>query len=938
MAMSGSPTAASAPWQRFLLPLLALLSVALTVVYVVDVRSASKHVSPCEMTWSWPVYSELDWVRHPTYKLHAVHMHEYRPALTGVPVLFIPGHLGSHKQARSIARHLWDIDPELFDVFALDFNDELTGLSGQFVLDQATFTNDAVRAIVRQYKKQNKASQGKGATGPRPDAVVVVAHSMGGVVIRVAESLPNHLRQSVQHVVTLGTPFEAPPFPFDADMQSAYGRMRSVRVAKPQPIAGAMPGTPGGRRAQLLAGASAASASSAVYVSLSGGHKDVTIHSSMSRTDSVVPSSHAFVSLSTAMPQVKATMDHLCLLWCHQLMKAVATSLRSVTDVKTRELIKDPVKRLALAQEVLLGIDGDVLLHRDYVLDGYHPEEYGEYRVLLPRMIWHTLRVHHMQLFLVMYAVLLYVFYRQLAAWQQAFNLQDGPPVVGQRKFPAFTDMLHPAAHAPAFVESLVQLVQAKFPGSASAVIATTTVALVALVAECTRRHQGLRYVAVEVGTLAFLYVISLGLLYAVAIVLWLVCRFVLAPVFVLLDAFAARARLRRWMVFLTVFALLGLVVHVRYDVDPCRSFALLVLGSVLSLLLQLVALGARSDATSDHRRYQLTLCGVLLFSTLAWAGKVVYFVTIVHSPPLDISNDVFTDGLVLCALAWLFIYALGRVTDEMAPVPPTAFFGASNARDAAVIFGDNTSNDSTQVTAENCPKCIFEDGGPGAVLVEYRTTQTLKIQTPTEVVYVGPTFRVVSCDCVFRYDRVRDYCDFCVRSCRLCGGGAGNHEQAAKYRDYLEEIKSDVAKHAFVPLAILLMAMAQVTIGRQSHHWMFYISPTIVLMLLAYHTWLRHILEVRRMRKIASSKNKSKSSASKKKKKRKSTGAGSGTSTKVPTADKATSTSKDSPVRQSTIKTMSSTTSTASKARGQRSFPMFGEPIMEEITPPPED
>eukprot|EP00644_Phytophthora_capsici_P012532 jgi/Phyca11/534363/estExt2_fgenesh1_pg.C_PHYCAscaffold_230011 len=136
-----------------LLPFLALCSVLLTGLFVHDVISTKKYESACEMTWSWPVYSPVE-----------------RDSLSGVPVLFVPGHMGSYKQARSLSRHLWDMDNTLFDVFALDFDEEPTGLNGNFITDQATYLNDV-------------------------------------------------------HVVALGVPYDDPPFPLDAEMSAVYERI-----------------------------------------------------------------------------------------------------------------------------------------------------------------------------------------------------------------------------------------------------------------------------------------------------------------------------------------------------------------------------------------------------------------------------------------------------------------------------------------------------------------------------------------------------------------------------------------------------------------------------------------------------------------------------------------------------------------------------------------
>lgn len=148
-------------------------------------------------------------------------------------------------------------------------------------------------------------------------------------------------------------------------------------------------------------------------------------------------------------------------------------------------------------------------------------------------------------------------------------------------------------------------------------------------------------------------------------------------------------------------------------------------------------------------------------------------------------------------------------------------------------------------------------------MLVEYSDGTTRRVVTGKtgEVVYVGPTFRVVSCDCVYRFTNTRDFCDFCIRSCRLCGGGSGNYQEAAKYKDFLDESKVDLAMHALVPTTFQICAVIQATYGFYRAHMSFCLTPVCVLALIIYHVVLRHPIEARRI------KNKQRKKTTKKKK-----------------------------------------------------------------------
>ncbi|RLN59572.1 hypothetical protein BBJ28_00000639, partial [Nothophytophthora sp. Chile5] len=923
-----------------LLPLLAALSVALTAMYVADVVSTKRFPSDCEMTYSWPVYTPVNWTSHPKYSLYQVDMQYASERLTGVPVLFLPGHRGSYKQARSLSRHLWDVDPSLFDVFALDFEQESSGLNGLFLSEQAAFVNDAVRAILRQYKRQNKAAAARNSKEKSqlvlPESVVIVAHSMGGVVARTAELLPNYKRRSIQHVIGLGVPYANPSFPFDTEMGAVYGRMH------------------------------AKADDDVVYVSITGGHKDTLVHAPLSSVDSVAPLSRGFAALTAAMPTVQLPIDHFCLLWCHQLLKVVAQSLHAVVDLETRELLSDPRERLALAQHVLL--DGDqveeegvghaavsnVSLHRIFVSQGYHTDEIASYGLLLPQFLTHLLRSRFMTLLVIMYALALQIFGVQIAQWQTRFNLQSSgsssPEDVNQENFPSFTSMLHPIAHVPGAFKSGVTFVLETLRGghpvgtryglsttAMTAAAGTVIVAAVALFTESGKSEtskstwlttERLTASATTIAELTVLYLYALGLLYAFTMLLSVVQRFVLSPILSFLDGRTDGLRFRRWLFVGFVHAVVLVLGHIEsfapfavYAVDPSRVLALVVLAEFAVFLLHLLALGGNPNGTLDQQRMNRSLFAVLWLSIFSWIGKIVYFAEVTVSPQPELSSDRLLEGSGYVVTLMLLTFLSCLSLDQMVPLPPTAFFGASSGQDAASVYGlaassSGKSGSPVKITAENCPKCIFEDGGPGAILEEFSDQTTRRIVTGKtgEVVYTGPTFRVVSCDCVYRFQKSRDFCDFCIRSCRLCGGGNGNFQEAAKYKDFLEDSQMDLAMHALVAVVFQICAAVQFTYGlNRPYHLSFYLTPLCALALVVYHLVLRHPIEARR------AKNKQRKKTSKATKKKKAP------------PSKATSKSKS---EQNAFKTAENTSTTASKKKKKRkSGTSSASPLIEEVS-----
>lgn len=896
-----------------LLPFLALCSVLLTGLFVHDVISTKKYESACEMTWSWPVYSPVSWrsvPSHPKYALYRVDMKVERDSLSGVPVLFVPGHMGSYKQARSLSRHLWDMDNTLFDVFALDFDEEPTGLNGNFITDQATYLNDVVRTILRQYKKQNKRTSKKIVI---PDSVVIVAHSMGGIVARTAELLPNYKKKSIQHVVALGVPYDDPPFPLDAEMSAVYERIHAKKTKDDD----------------------------VVYVSVAGGHKDTLVQTSLTSVDTVAGPSRAFVALASAIPTVHTPVDHFCLLWCHQLLKVVAESLYKAVDLESRELASNPSARLSIAKEVLFGAGGtagegvdftsNVTLHRGYVQDGYYPGEYAEYALLLPQFLTNLLRTKLVTVIVLMYALVLQIFYAQMAQWQSRFNLQatPSPQDLSQESFPSFSSMLNPTAHAPAFLKNIVALSSIALHHSKTttlmAVILTLSAAATASYlgfSQVISSGQGTDSLIVPVTVaveFSILYCYALGLLYALTKVFSLLQRLVVSPIVSVLSKVTEQLKLHRWMIIIFIHAAVQLLGHMS-SFSSAKLLGLLVLSSFLFFVLYLLALGGSNDGTLDQQRMQRSLFAVMFMSIFPWVGKVAYFVGIVRFPPFELSNDLLVESWSYVVILGLFTYLISLSLDGMIPLPPTAFFGASSGQDAASAYGKSSRSAASgvEITAENCPKCIFEDGGPGAVLMEYsdKTTRRVVAGKTGEVVYVGPTFRVVSCDCVYRFKNSRDFCDFCIRSCRLCGGGSGNFQEATKYKDFLEKSKVELAMHSLVPMVFQICAAVQVTYGLHRAYLSFYLTPACVVVLIIYHLALRDPIEARRLKN-----NQRKKTTKKKKSANKS-------------KNKTTTTSTTTTTTSSTINEPTTTRNKKKKKRKSgTSSTSSGSPLIEEVS-----
>ena len=168
---------------------------------------------------------------------------------TGSPVLFLPGHLGSAMQARSLGSHAVQVWQEELaalarspdgagqttgthrplDVYTVDFNEEWSGISGHHLLDQAEFINTAVQTILSLYSVDNRPpSLEKNALWKRPTHVVIVAHSMAGFAARAALTLDNYRKDTIKTMFTLSTPHQNPPFLLESSAGALYDQVNSV--------------------------------------------------------------------------------------------------------------------------------------------------------------------------------------------------------------------------------------------------------------------------------------------------------------------------------------------------------------------------------------------------------------------------------------------------------------------------------------------------------------------------------------------------------------------------------------------------------------------------------------------------------------------------------------------------------------------------------------
>ena len=274
----------------------------------------------------------------------------------GIPVLFITGNAGSHKQVRSIAAeaaNYWGNHASQLpdtkskglrdlDFFTADFNEDITAFHGQTLLDQAEYLNDAVAYILSLY--HDPQNPRRDPDQPDPTSVIIIGHSMGGIVARTMLTLPNYQANSVNTIITLSSPHARAPVSFDEDIVATYKKINgywrdsySEKWATDNPL------------------------SHVTLISLAGGGLDTVVPSDYASLASLVPASHGFTVFTSTIPNVWTGCDHLAILWCDQLRKVIVKALFEIVDVRRSGQTKTRAERMHVFRKLFLtGMEDDI--------------------------------------------------------------------------------------------------------------------------------------------------------------------------------------------------------------------------------------------------------------------------------------------------------------------------------------------------------------------------------------------------------------------------------------------------------------------------------------------------------------------------------------------------------------------------------------------------
>ncbi|KAJ1946706.1 GPI inositol deacylase [Kickxella alabastrina] len=340
----------------------------------------------CTMSYSRPQFIEQtafdkSWTRFSTkYKLYLYREGGYDSIDEAfrIPVLFVPGNAGSPKQVRSIASattaafvELLGLDPGAvergqvgYDFFSVGLNEEFTALHGYSIMEQADFINDAIRYILSLYPgTRSKYRLSEKQTFALPTSVIIVGHSMGGVVARTAFTLSNHIVGSVQAIFTLATPHNNPTASLEYYVDKVYTDINRF----------------------WRHGFQNGTLDNVSLVSIAGGNLDSMINSDYTYVGDLAPAHNSLSVLASGIEDVWLSLDHQCILWCEQMAKKFAAVMVRIMDARRSSQILPLDERMAVMREMLYskldeagGLKG-IGARRNVTVAGYsHVQEHEE--------------------------------------------------------------------------------------------------------------------------------------------------------------------------------------------------------------------------------------------------------------------------------------------------------------------------------------------------------------------------------------------------------------------------------------------------------------------------------------------------------------------------------------------------------------------------------
>jgi pimeloyl-ACP methyl ester carboxylesterase len=777
-------------------------------------------VNGCAMTYSRPNFTEVPVLRPKGTRARECSNHKLwrytdgssssSSSSTGSPlqqpVLFVPGHLGSHTQARSLGSTIAQSADANLQLFSLDFSGEVSALHGSMVWTQARYLIRAIAAIRALYPELQPA-------------VILVGHSYGGVAARAAFTLQQFKHGSVSDVITLGTPHVASPFALDSSMSRVH---TDVNTWWQQQMIATTTTTTASKKLQNV-----------TLISLNGGSADSTVHAADCNSTGLA--AHTLSASSNDIQNVGFGIDHQALVWCKQFITQTTRALVAMTAAATTTTTDDntAAKRLAAAADVLMpnGEKYRPKLHKIATITGLPTDtsvqsivkkliDRHSTRLLLP--IWVVV-----SLMAVGAALVSGLTWSGVKAKRGTQHSSTDITTTAPLMTPEV--LLMPAVHlhfrwiavgVKYVLNTVWQQARQNKAIAASCAFAAVARGLINVTTAITQwKADGTSVLSVIQTTAAtMLPLVQPVVLYCICITLMLlillcvrcvgtVCTSYsngVSKLMPFISKYITVVNLCSVQLLLALGITLMLLLHVTslqplafravtVQLETQIVHAVLCVILVVLMIANSVTCSSRSSSTAANSLHHKLLCQLLVLPLLPLQlGKLWTTYNMLTCTPYGcnsgISSADVTDTGVACAQLLLIIAVLllavqGRAFPMPRSVRPAIAFmtelvqrevaaatagkKGANYKKFAAEYGSSSNSSNSNTAHSQCVDCFHEDGGMHALYVYDDATSC---------------FRVVSCNCIAtaaaaattKNSRANtaDMCEYCKCKCKTCGGG----------------------------------------------------------------------------------------------------------------------------------------------------------------------
>ena len=169
----------------------------------------------------------------------------------------------------------------------------------------------------------------------------MLAHSMGGIATRLMLLQPRLPRDSIKTVITLSTPHMMPPASFDSGIETVYSEIN-------------------GYWQDTYSKQDTTNLSDLVLISIAGGTADSQIASDYSGVAALCPSTNGFTVLTSAVPSLFSSVDHVAMMWCDQLRQSIVSAMIRIGDATKTTRARPLGDRLAVFKaHLLIGLEDE---------------------------------------------------------------------------------------------------------------------------------------------------------------------------------------------------------------------------------------------------------------------------------------------------------------------------------------------------------------------------------------------------------------------------------------------------------------------------------------------------------------------------------------------------------------------------------------------------